>query len=77
VIERRWVGGSCPAVACLPSKNEIWSAGVAHIVATSSKFGTIAGNVHVDVGAIYARKQAMVDREAAFHVRPMRRAVQR
>jgi pyruvate/2-oxoglutarate dehydrogenase complex dihydrolipoamide dehydrogenase (E3) component len=26
VVERRWVGGLCPAVACLPSKNEIWSA---------------------------------------------------
>ncbi|WP_370193935.1 FAD-dependent oxidoreductase [Bradyrhizobium elkanii] len=26
VVERRWVGGSCPAVACLPSKNELWSA---------------------------------------------------
>jgi pyruvate/2-oxoglutarate dehydrogenase complex dihydrolipoamide dehydrogenase (E3) component len=69
VVERRWVGGSCPAVACLPSKNEIWSAEVAHIVASSSKFGTTAENVHVDVGAIYARKQAMVDREAAFHVK--------
>ncbi len=31
VVERRWVGGSCPAVACLPSKNEIWSARIAHI----------------------------------------------
>jgi pyruvate/2-oxoglutarate dehydrogenase complex dihydrolipoamide dehydrogenase (E3) component len=30
VIEHRWVGGSCPAVACLPSKNELWSARVAH-----------------------------------------------
>jgi pyruvate/2-oxoglutarate dehydrogenase complex dihydrolipoamide dehydrogenase (E3) component len=26
VVERRWFGGSCPAVACLPSKNEIWGA---------------------------------------------------
>ena len=25
-VERRWVGGSCPAVACMPSKNELWSA---------------------------------------------------
>jgi pyruvate/2-oxoglutarate dehydrogenase complex dihydrolipoamide dehydrogenase (E3) component len=24
VVERRWVDGSCPNVACLPSKNEIW-----------------------------------------------------
>ena len=24
VIERRWIGGSCPNINCLPSKNEIW-----------------------------------------------------
>lgn len=33
VIERRWIGGSCPNINCLPSKNEIWSARVAHSVA--------------------------------------------
>jgi cation diffusion facilitator CzcD-associated flavoprotein CzcO len=26
VVERRWIGGSCPNINCLPSKNEIWSA---------------------------------------------------
>jgi len=26
VVERRWIGGSCPNVAYLPSKNEIWRA---------------------------------------------------
>jgi NADPH-dependent 2,4-dienoyl-CoA reductase/sulfur reductase-like enzyme len=26
VVERQWVGGSCPNINCLPSKNEIWSA---------------------------------------------------
>ena len=31
VVERRWIGGSCPNIACLPSKNEIWSAKVAHL----------------------------------------------
>src|SRR6201997_2628145 len=31
VVERRWIGGSCPNIACLPSKNEIWSARVAHL----------------------------------------------
>ena len=25
VVERRWIGGSCPNVNCLPSKNEVWS----------------------------------------------------
>jgi pyruvate/2-oxoglutarate dehydrogenase complex dihydrolipoamide dehydrogenase (E3) component len=29
VVERRWVGGSCLAVACMPSKNELWSARIA------------------------------------------------
>jgi pyruvate/2-oxoglutarate dehydrogenase complex dihydrolipoamide dehydrogenase (E3) component len=29
VVERRYVGGSCPNIACLPSKNLIHSAKVA------------------------------------------------
>ena len=29
VIERKYVGGSCPNIACLPSKNVIQSAKVA------------------------------------------------
>ena len=32
VIERKYVGGSCPNINCLPAKNEIWSAKVAHLV---------------------------------------------
>jgi pyruvate/2-oxoglutarate dehydrogenase complex dihydrolipoamide dehydrogenase (E3) component len=31
VVERRWVGGSCPNIACMPSKNEISSAKIAHL----------------------------------------------
>jgi pyruvate/2-oxoglutarate dehydrogenase complex dihydrolipoamide dehydrogenase (E3) component len=23
-IERRWIGGSCPNIACMPSKNEVF-----------------------------------------------------
>jgi len=25
VVERRWVGGSCPNINCPPSKNMFWS----------------------------------------------------
>src|SRR5712691_6167558 len=32
VVERRWIGGSCPNIACMPTKNEIWSAKVAYLV---------------------------------------------
>ena len=30
VMERRWIGGSCPNINCLPSKNEIYSARVGY-----------------------------------------------
>jgi pyruvate/2-oxoglutarate dehydrogenase complex dihydrolipoamide dehydrogenase (E3) component len=39
VVERRWIGGSCPNIACLPSKNEIWSARVAHLAREGARFG--------------------------------------
>ncbi|MGX9431933.1 MULTISPECIES: mercuric reductase [Bradyrhizobium] len=68
VVERRWVGGSCPAVACLPSKNEIWSARVAHLVRNAAHFGTLTGAVKIDMGKVRARKQGMVEREIAFHL---------
>ena len=39
LVERRWIGGSCPNIACLPSKNEIWSARVAHLAQHGAQFG--------------------------------------
>src|ERR1700744_1886064 len=68
VFKRRWVGGSCPAVACMPSKNEIWSARIAHLVRTAEQFGTIAENVKTDMRKVRSRKQDMIDREIAFHL---------
>ena len=43
VVERRWIGGACPNVNCLPSKNEIWSAKVADLVHHAAKFGLVTG----------------------------------
>src|ERR1700741_4500512 len=72
VVERRWVGGSCPAVACLPSKNELWSAQIAHIVRNADHFGTHADAVKTDMRAVRRRKQDMIDREIAFHLKAYR-----
>jgi len=69
VVERRWVGGSCPAVACLPSKNELWSAHVAQLVGNAAHFGTHAGTVSTDMSAVRRRKQDMIDREIALHLK--------
>jgi len=68
VVERRWVGGSCPAVACLPSKNEIWSARVAYLSRHADQFGTVTGPVATDLAKVRRRKQDMIDRDIAFHL---------
>jgi pyruvate/2-oxoglutarate dehydrogenase complex dihydrolipoamide dehydrogenase (E3) component len=68
VVERRWIGGSCPNIACLPSKNEIWSARVAYLAHHAAKFGTISGPVTTDMVAVRQRKRDMVDREIALHL---------
>jgi pyruvate/2-oxoglutarate dehydrogenase complex dihydrolipoamide dehydrogenase (E3) component len=68
VVERRWVGGSCPAVACMPSKNELWSAHVAHTVRNAAHFGTLTGAVSTDMGKVRRRKQDMIDREIELHL---------
>jgi pyruvate/2-oxoglutarate dehydrogenase complex dihydrolipoamide dehydrogenase (E3) component len=67
-VERRWVGGSCPAVACMPSKNELWSARVAHLARHADRFGTVTGPVMTDMAKVRRRKQAMIEREVAFHL---------
>jgi pyruvate/2-oxoglutarate dehydrogenase complex dihydrolipoamide dehydrogenase (E3) component len=69
VIERRWVGGSCPAVACLPSKNELWSAHIASTVRNAKHFGTSTGKVSTNMSEVRQRKQNMVEREIGAHLR--------
>ena len=68
VVERRWIGGSCPNIACLPSKNEIWSAKVAHLAHRAAQFGAATGPVTVDMAKVRQRKREMVDREIALHL---------
>src|SRR5215813_9311615 len=68
VVERRWIGGSCPNINCLPSKNEIWSAKVAHLVRHAAQFGTVTGPVSIDMATVRQRKRDMVDRQIAAHL---------
>ena len=68
VVERRYIGGSCPNINCLPSKNEIWSAKVAHLVRHAAQFGTMTGPVAIDMAKVRQRKRDMVEREIAAHV---------
>src|SRR2546428_8356845 len=69
VVERHWIGGSCPNVNCMPSKNEIWSASVAHVARHAAEFGTKTGRVTIDMVKVRQRKRDMVDRQIAAHLR--------
>ena len=68
VVERRWIGGSCPNIACLPSKNEIRSAEVAHMARHAAEFGAMTGPVKVDMATVRRRKREMVDAQVAAHL---------
>ncbi len=67
VIEQRYVGGSCPNIACLPSKNFIHGASIAHTVATSEALGTRVAR-SVSMREIQARKRTMVEGLVQMHL---------
>src|SRR6202789_2450630 len=60
VIERKYIGGSCPNIACLPSKNIIHSAKVAAYVRESKEFGITTEKFSIDMSAVRGRKRRMV-----------------
>jgi pyruvate/2-oxoglutarate dehydrogenase complex dihydrolipoamide dehydrogenase (E3) component len=68
VVERRWIGGSCPNIACLPSKNEIWSARVAHLARAGAQFGVVTSHAITDMATVRQRKRDMVKREIDSHL---------
>ncbi len=68
VVERQWIGGACPNIACMPSKNEIRSAEVAYLARHAAEFGAMTASVVVDMGVVRRRKREMVERQVAKHL---------
>src|SRR5580698_11561923 len=68
VVERKYVGGSCPNIACLPSKNIIHSAKVASFFYRSNEFGISKENVHINITAVRERKRKMVVHVVDIHL---------
>jgi pyruvate/2-oxoglutarate dehydrogenase complex dihydrolipoamide dehydrogenase (E3) component len=67
VVERALIGGSCPNVACLPSKNVIASARAAFLMRRGLSYGVYAGKVEIDMAGVRAHKRAMVAGMVAIH----------
>jgi pyruvate/2-oxoglutarate dehydrogenase complex dihydrolipoamide dehydrogenase (E3) component len=68
VVERSMIGGSCPNVACLPSKNVIYSAKAVSLVHTARGLGVVTGAMRVDMAGVARRKRQMVDRLVEMHL---------
>src|SRR5580693_1457946 len=68
VVDRKYIGGSCPNIACLPSKNVIYSAKVASLVGRHREFGIETGPIAIDMAGVYARKREMVEGIVQVHL---------
>jgi pyruvate/2-oxoglutarate dehydrogenase complex dihydrolipoamide dehydrogenase (E3) component len=75
VVERKYIGGACPNVACLPSKNVIHSAKVASLVRRHREFGIETGPISIDMAGVYARKRDMVEGIVQVHLEKYRAAL--
>jgi pyruvate/2-oxoglutarate dehydrogenase complex dihydrolipoamide dehydrogenase (E3) component len=72
VIERKYIGGSCPNIACLPSKNVIHSAKVASYFRRSGEFGIATDGWKIDMVGVRDRKRNMVDGLVDMHIHKYR-----
>jgi pyruvate/2-oxoglutarate dehydrogenase complex dihydrolipoamide dehydrogenase (E3) component len=68
LVERSMVGGSCPNIACLPSKNIIHSAKVASLARRGTEFGLDFGSLSTNMAAVQRRKRSMVDALVKVHL---------
>src|SRR5438552_10855636 len=68
VVERSMIGGACPNVACLPSKNVIYSAKAVSRVHPTAGRGVVTGSVRVDMAGAARRKRQMVDGLVELHL---------
>ena len=68
VVERRWIGGACPNIACMPSKNEIANAKVVHLARHGAEHGAVTGSITIDMTTVRRRKREMVERQIAAHL---------
>jgi pyruvate/2-oxoglutarate dehydrogenase complex dihydrolipoamide dehydrogenase (E3) component len=74
VIERRYIGGACPNIACLPSKNLIHGAKVASHFQRGEEFGMLTDKWTVSMPGVRARKRQMVEGLLQTHLDNFRRS---
>lgn len=68
VVERKYIGGSCPNIACLPSKNVIRSAKANWFARHGAEYGIQTGPISTDMRGVFNRKRKMVEGEVQGHL---------
>jgi pyruvate/2-oxoglutarate dehydrogenase complex dihydrolipoamide dehydrogenase (E3) component len=68
MVERKWLGGSCPNIACLPSKNLIYSARVAALAKRGAEFGLEIDSLAISMAGVQRRKRMMVEGGHQVHL---------
>ena len=68
VVERKYIGGSCPNIACLPSKNVIRSAKANWFARHGAEYGVQTGPVSTDMKGVLNRKRKMVEDGVQVHL---------
>ena len=74
LVERRYIGGSCHNIACMPSKNIIHSAKVAAYVRRSPEFGIETKDFKINMSAVRDRKRRMVSHSINIHLEIFRKS---
>ncbi len=62
VLERNQVGGTCVNDGCTPTKTMLASARIAHLARRAADYGVQAGDVQVDLAAVWQRKEHIVQK---------------
>ena len=65
LIERKLLGGTCVNVGCIPTKTLVASAHAVHMARRGAEYGFTAGEVRVDMRAVKARKDSVVQKSSA------------
>jgi len=61
LVEKAHLGGTCINTGCTPTKTMVASAQVAHYARHAARWGVLAGDVRVDLPAVLARKNQVVE----------------
>jgi pyruvate/2-oxoglutarate dehydrogenase complex dihydrolipoamide dehydrogenase (E3) component len=75
VVDRKYIGSSCPNIACLPSKNVIHSAKVASYFRRSKEFGITHDGFAIDMSGVRERKRKILRRNTESNASKKLRAL--